>query len=133
MAAISVVRITSVVTTRQFGIAVGEALLSDGVRARFRVLSRQPCCTVRLLTPSPLPEQQAAVEAWLERNGKQPTPEHRPVRWPTPRISLKAHVSVQAYCKHCTHVAALDLETLIRVGHGDTPLLELPLRCEQCR
>ena len=54
-------------------------------------------------------------------------------RPPTPRTSAAAHVTVTAYCKHCTHGAQLDLPALIEAGHGDTPLLELPLRCEQCR
>ncbi|MBV8399341.1 MAG: hypothetical protein JOZ17_11470, partial [Acetobacteraceae bacterium] len=46
---------------------------------------------------------------------EQPTPEHRPVRWPTPRISLNAQVSIQAYCKNCSHVAALYQETIERL------------------
>jgi hypothetical protein len=52
---------------------------------------------------------------------------------PTPRTSLAAHCSVTAMCKHCSNRATLDLETLIRAGHGDKPLLELPLRCSRCR
>jgi hypothetical protein len=52
---------------------------------------------------------------------------------PTPRTSVTAHVSVTAYCEHCSHGAPLDLEALIRAGHGDTALLALPLRCEACR
>jgi hypothetical protein len=46
---------------------------------------------------------------------------------------MAAHVTVNAYCKHCTHAAPLDFSALILAGHGDTPLLELPLRCERCR
>jgi hypothetical protein len=52
---------------------------------------------------------------------------------PTPRTSLAAHLSVNAYCKHCSNRTTLDLPGLIRAGHGDTPLLDLPLRCAQCR
>jgi hypothetical protein len=41
---------------------------------------------------------------------------------------------VQAYCKHCRspRYRTLDLQKLIDQGHGDTPLIELPLRCIEC-
>jgi len=45
---------------------------------------------------------------------------------------MAAHLSVNAYCKHCSNKAPLDLAALIRAGHGNTPLLELPLRCSHC-
>jgi Reverse transcriptase (RNA-dependent DNA polymerase) len=35
-------------------------------------------------------------------------------------------------CQHCSNWTALDLSALIHAGHGDTPLLDLPLRCRQC-
>ncbi|MBV8401670.1 MAG: hypothetical protein JOZ17_23540 [Acetobacteraceae bacterium] len=44
----------------------------------------------------------------------------------------RANVSVGAYCAHCSHVAELDLETMIRAGHDESPLLGLPLQFEQC-
>jgi hypothetical protein len=52
---------------------------------------------------------------------------------PTPRTSLASHLRVNAYCAHCANRAPLDLAQLIQAGHGDTPLLELPLRCTRCR
>jgi hypothetical protein len=52
---------------------------------------------------------------------------------PTPRTTLAAHHQVTAWCPHCGHVSELDLPELIAAGHGDTPLLELPLRCARCR
>jgi hypothetical protein len=51
---------------------------------------------------------------------------------PTPRTSLAAHVSVTVYCRHCDHSAPLDLAGMAEAGHPDTPLLQLPLRCERC-
>jgi hypothetical protein len=41
---------------------------------------------------------------------------------------------VQAYCRHCRdpRYRTLDLQKLIDHGHGDTPLIELPLRCVDC-
>jgi hypothetical protein len=52
---------------------------------------------------------------------------------PTPRLYLGVH-TVQAYCQYCRHpkYRTLDLQKLIDRGHGDTPLLELPLRCVEC-
>jgi hypothetical protein len=52
---------------------------------------------------------------------------------PTPRTSLAAHLSVNAYCAHCSNCTPLDLAELIRAGRGDVPLLELRLRCTRCR
>jgi hypothetical protein len=52
---------------------------------------------------------------------------------PTARTSLAANVNVTALCRHCSNRAPLDLAALIRAGHGDTPLLELPLRCSRRR
>jgi hypothetical protein len=37
-----------------------------------------------------------------------------------------------ATCRHCDHQADLDLAALIESGHGDTPLIALPLRCAAC-
>ena len=51
---------------------------------------------------------------------------------PTPRTTLAAHHKVTTWCPHCGHVSELDLPELIAAGHGDTPLLELPLRCARC-
>jgi hypothetical protein len=52
---------------------------------------------------------------------------------PTPRTSLAAHLSVNAYCTRCSNKEPLDCAELIRAGHGDVPLLELCLRCTRCR
>ena len=49
---------------RRFGITVGEALFSDGLTARFRVLCRDPA-SVRVIADRQLPEHEKAVEAWL--------------------------------------------------------------------
>jgi hypothetical protein len=54
------------------------------------------------------------------------------VSLPTPRTSRAAHVTVTVYCRHCQHSAPLDLAGMAESGHGDTPLLELPLRCDHC-
>ena len=70
MAAISVVRVYPIVATGYLGLKLGEALFSDGQRLRFRVLSRDPCCTVRLLSPAPLPDHQRAIEDWLAKNAR---------------------------------------------------------------
>ena len=51
---------------------------------------------------------------------------------PTPRTSLAAHATVTVYCRHCQHSATLDLAGIEDAGRSDTPLLELPLRCDQC-
>lgn len=47
----------------------------------------------------------------------------------TVRSSMKAHLSVTAICRACDRYQLLDLTDLVRRGHEDTPLLELPLRC----
>jgi hypothetical protein len=51
-APISVVRVQPVLATRHLGIKVGEALFSDGLVARFRVLSRDPV-SVHVIGTSP--------------------------------------------------------------------------------
>jgi hypothetical protein len=52
---------------------------------------------------------------------------------PTARTYLGVH-RVKVYCQHCRNPRhrMLDLQKLIDVGHGDTPLTELPLRCIEC-
>jgi hypothetical protein len=50
---------------------------------------------------------------------------------PTPRLYANLH-AVIATCKHCDHNVKLDLAALIEAGHGDTPLIHLPLRCKEC-
>jgi hypothetical protein len=57
------------------------------------------------------------------------------VSQPTPLTSLAAHAAVTVYCRHCQHSAPLDLAGMAEAGeagHGDTPLIELPLRCDRC-
>jgi len=51
---------------------------------------------------------------------------------PTPRTTLTAHHHVTAWCLNCGHALEIDLPELITAGHGDTPLLELSLRCARC-
>jgi hypothetical protein len=58
-------------------------------------------------------------------------PDHSP-RPPTPRTTLRAHYRVTIYCKHCTNSSQLDLPALIAAGYGDTPLLDLRLKCQRC-
>jgi len=70
MPAIHVVRIQPILTTRRFGISVGEALFSDGLTARFRVLCRDPA-SVRVIADRQLPEHEKAVEAWLTAHSGQ--------------------------------------------------------------
>jgi hypothetical protein len=55
-----------------------------------------------------------------------------PRRPPTPRTTLRAHCRVTIYCKHCTNSSQLDLPPLIAAGYGDTPLLDLRLKCQRC-
>ena len=50
---------------------------------------------------------------------------------PTPRQYLNVH-SVHSICTRCDRWVKLDLAALIAAGHGDTPLMKLPLRCSQC-
>jgi hypothetical protein len=52
--------------TRHVGIKVGEALFSDGLVARFRVLSRDPVA-VHVLGDEALPAHEQAVVAWLAK------------------------------------------------------------------
>jgi len=37
--------------------------------------------------------------------------------------------AVDAWCRKCQHTVRLDLAALIANGHGDEPLIHLPLRC----
>jgi hypothetical protein len=53
-----------VLATRRIGIELGEALFSDGLTARFRVLCRDPV-SVRVVADEPMPQHERAVEAWL--------------------------------------------------------------------
>ena len=69
-ARISVVRVRPLLTTRHMGIKVGEARFSDGMVARFRVLSRDPMA-VHVIGDEPLPGHERALEAWLtEHHGQ---------------------------------------------------------------
>ena len=36
---------------------------------------------------------------------------------------------VSAWCRACQHTVLLDLQALVAGGHGDVPLIHLPLRC----
>ena len=66
---ITVVRVQCVLATRHLGLTVGDARFSDGLLARFRVLSRDPIA-VRMVTDRPLPAHEKAVEEWLARNAR---------------------------------------------------------------
>jgi hypothetical protein len=44
---------------------------------------------------------------------------------------LAADATVTVIGPPCQHSARLDLAGIEDTGHGDTPLLELPLRCDQ--
>jgi hypothetical protein len=50
---------------------------------------------------------------------------------PTPRKYAGLH-RVDAVCSGCNHWNELDLTALVDAGHGDTPLIRLPLRCSAC-
>jgi hypothetical protein len=50
---------------------------------------------------------------------------------PTPRDYASVH-RVDAVCTACDHWAVLDLPALVAAGHGDVPLVHLPLRCAAC-
>lgn len=39
---------------------------------------------------------------------------------------------VDAICNACDHWAELDLSALVAAGHGNVPLIRLPLRCGGC-
>ena len=47
---------------------------------------------------------------------------------PTPRSIPQGYV-VSAWCRACQHTVRLDLPALVAGGHGDVPLIHLPLRC----
>jgi hypothetical protein len=47
------------------------------------------------------------------------------------RLRRPAH-TVHAICVPRDHIIELDLHRLIAQGHGDVPLIKLPLRCSQC-
>jgi hypothetical protein len=47
---------------------------------------------------------------------------------PTPRSIPHGYV-VSAWCRACQHTVRLDLPALVADGHGDVPLIHLPLRC----
>jgi hypothetical protein len=50
---------------------------------------------------------------------------------PTLRDYAGVH-RVDAVCTACNHWAQLDLTALVASGHGDVPLVHLPLRCAAC-
>jgi hypothetical protein len=50
---------------------------------------------------------------------------------PTPRDYAGIH-RVDAVCPACDRWHKLDLIALIQSGHGDVPLVKLPLRCSGC-
>jgi hypothetical protein len=50
---------------------------------------------------------------------------------PTARDYREVHM-VHVICAPCNRPARLDLEAVIAAGHGDTPLIKLPLRCSVC-
>jgi hypothetical protein len=50
---------------------------------------------------------------------------------PTPRDYLGVH-TVYAFSAPCNRHRQLDLAAMIAAGHGDTPLVKLPLTCSQC-
>jgi hypothetical protein len=50
---------------------------------------------------------------------------------PTPRQYANLH-RVDDACRSGNHIVTLDLPALIASGHGDTPLIQLPLRCGNC-
>jgi hypothetical protein len=52
-------------------------------------------------------------------------------RPPTARDYLGLH-TVHAFCVPCNRPEEIDLAALIEAGYGDTPLIELPLRCAEC-
>jgi hypothetical protein len=68
--ALFVVRIYPTIAARPVGIKCGSALFSDGQRARFRALSRDPAAVRLVDGPCPTREYERAVEAWLERNAR---------------------------------------------------------------
>jgi hypothetical protein len=45
---------------------------------------------------------------------------------PTPRSIPQGYA---AWCRACQHTVRLDLPALVAGGHGDVPLIHLPLRC----
>jgi hypothetical protein len=47
---------------------------------------------------------------------------------PTPRSIPQGYV-VSAWCRACQRTVLLDLPALVAGGHGDVPLIQLPLRC----
>ena len=67
---ISVVRVQPVLATRHLGIKIGEALFSDGLVARFRILNRDPPA-VHVIGDEARPDHERAVVAWL---GERHTP-----------------------------------------------------------
>ena len=65
--ALSVVRAHAVMSSRAFGMTLGEALFSDGLTARFHVLCRDPP-SVRVIADRQLPEHERAVERWMDEH-----------------------------------------------------------------
>lgn len=50
----------------------------------------------------------------------------------TARSALNADCLVAALCLDCNRPADLNLDELARRGFAGTPLIQLPLRCQQC-
>ena len=65
-AAGSVIRVQPVLATRHLGLRVGEARFSDGLIARFRVLSRDPI-GVHVLGDEATHAHERALVAWLAK------------------------------------------------------------------
>jgi hypothetical protein len=51
---------------------------------------------------------------------------------PTPRSTLSG-LRVLVWCKAFWHRANADLQRLVDMGRGDTPLIRLRYRCSNCR
>lgn len=100
-APIHVVRVHPVLATKLVGLKIGEAF-SDGIEARF---------------PGPKPRSTSRACPWgggrgRARAGSGPVARQAArggglVSLPTPRTSMAAHLSVNAYCKHCSNRARL--------------------------
>ena len=74
----------------------------------------------RLAPPTPAPRMD---RAW-ERGRAGMTDD----ALPTPRSIPHGYV-VSAWCRACQHTVRLDLRALVAGGHGDVPLIHLPMRC----
>lgn len=50
---------------------------------------------------------------------------------PTARAYLRGP-DLSVYCRACLHRAYADMQALVDVGHGDTPLIQLKFKCSAC-